>query len=330
MLPAASLTAAGPASRGQLRVAPAGGRHATLEALAVVMGSTAFALTPDARSLRMLGQDRRHHALDPWLREGLARLGIGRDAIPTFRRRGQRFDFCLEDSWTGWFLAPTLASLARDESLVLLHLDGHTDLMPTLLVRKGPETAFDPATGHAFDPRLPKDWELAIGSGAVTIGSWLTALIAVTEGRLPTIHIRHLRPAGEMMFPEVYMLQAGTVRYPLLPGYAFVAASGGGPSRGTCRTGTDATWSLTDLPAGPIVVHVDLDYFVNDFNGNAGTAPTVPDRAAVLGRMDRFFAALWATRRPVRQWVVAASPGFCCARHWPWLLAALAARIGST
>lgn len=323
------LTAGNQAARAPLRVRLAGGRGATREALSAVMGSTAFDLAPDAGSLLMLGQDRRHHALDPWLGDGLARLGIGPDAIPTFRRRGARFDLCLEDSWSGWFLAPTLASLARDESLVLLHLDDHTDLMPTLLVREASGATIDPATGRAFDPRVPQDWELAIGSGAVTIGSWLTALVAAGKGTLPTIHVRHLRPAGASIFPASQMLRSGTVRHPLLPGHAFVAATGGGPPRGTFRTGADPAESLADLPAGPLVVHVDLDHFVNDFNGNPGTAPTEPDRAAVLGRMDRFFAALRSTRRPVRQWIAAASPGFCCASHWPWLVAALAARIGS-
>jgi hypothetical protein len=325
MLPAASLTAAVPAAP-HLRVRPVGGREATRTALAAVMGSTVFDFASDARSLRMLGQDRRHHELDPWLGHGLARLGVAPEAIPTYRRRGPRFDLCLEDSWSGWFLAPTLGSLAPDESLVLLHLDDHADLMPTLLVRQGPGTARDPAAGRAFDPRLPEDWEMAIGSGAVTIGSWLTALVAVGPPR--AIHVRHLRPAGASMFPEFRTLRAGTVRHALLPGYAFVAAARDGAARGTCRAGSDPVETLAELPAGQIVVHVDLDYFVNDFNGNPGTAPTEPDRAAVLGRMDRFFAALRATRRPVRQWIVAASPGFCCARHWPWLLAALAARIG--
>lgn len=310
-----------------LRINPAARRSVTRDRVAAVVGSTAFDLAPDARSLRLRGQDRRHHHTDPWLREGLTALGADQEQIPTFRRPGPAFDLCLEDSWTGWFLAPTFAGIVPGESLVLVHLDDHADLMPTLLVRDGKGRVRDPATGRDFDPRTPGDWEAAIGSGAITIGSWLTALVAPGAG--PKVHVRHLHPVGSPSHRPPCPLRAGSVRHAVFPGLSFVSATGEGAGRGTWVAHEDPVAGLSYLPAGPLAVHFDLDYFVNDFNGNPGALPAVPDRSAVLARMDRVFDALRETRRPVHRWIVAASPGFCCARHWPWLLDALALRIGA-
>lgn len=310
-----------------LHVDPAPGLAATRQRVAAVLGSTAFALAPDARSLRLLGQDRRHHRIDPCLPEGLAALGTSRDRIHAFRRPGPPFDLCLEDSWSGWFLAPTLAAVPPGEALVLVHLDDHADLMPTLLVRDGAGDVSVPATGLGFAPGRAACWEAAIASGAVTIGSWLTALVAAGAG--PEIHVRHLHPAGSPSHQPPRRLRAGTVRHAVLPGRSFVDATGDGAARGTWASHDDPATALADLPAGPLAVHVDLDYFVNDFNGNPGTLPLVPDRPAVLTRMDRIFDALRQTGRPVQSWIVATSPGFCSGRHWPWLLDALALRIGA-
>lgn len=84
------------------------------------------------------------------------------------------------------------------------------------------------------------------------------------------------------------------------------------------------------MPNGKLAVHIDLDFFVNDFNGNPGTSPrslSRNDRTTILKSMDDVFEKIDQSARPVDGWVVATSPGFCAARHWPWLLESLGTRI---
>ena len=80
---------------------------------------------------------------------------------------------------------------------------------------------------------------------------------------------------------------------------------------------------LRDLPAGTVVVHIDLDWFINDFNGNASQAGRVADDAAVAlaqRKVTELFAAVAHISSRIEGWIVATSPGFCAAAHWPWLL----------
>jgi len=84
------------------------------------------------------------------------------------------------------------------------------------------------------------------------------------------------------------------------------------------------------MPAGKLAVHIDLDFFVNDFNGNPGNSPRTlshSDCNTILKRMDDLFELIDRAGRPVDRWIIATSPGFCAARHWPWLLESLETRI---
>ncbi|MQX38097.1 hypothetical protein [Roseospira navarrensis] len=308
---------------GAVPAAMAGQGDPLRAALRAILGSAAFDLAPDGGRLWLRGQDTRHHAVDPALPAALAAWGLdGPDAVGAFRETRPGYGLCFEDSWSGWLLAPVLAGLADDAPLVVLHLDDHGDRMPTLLSRVTDGALVNPATGAPFDAASRESWAEAIAHGVVTIGNWLTAL---GQGR-GVVHIRHLRPhpADAAVEGRIRPLRAGTVRHPLLPDHAFaVLEDGPPPGSGTLMETADPVRALADLPPGVLAVHVDLDYFVNDFNGNPGTRPlrrTADLARAVRGRMDALFAALAATRRPVAAWVAATSPGFCGAPHWPGLL----------
>jgi hypothetical protein len=101
-------------------------------------------------------------------------------------------------------------------------------------------------------------------------------------------------------------------------------------SSGTYRGGADVQRVLQDIPAGRIIVHIDLDYFINDFNGNIGTnflpaSEGLPIEAR--RKMDRFFDGMRAANPIVDRWVIATSPGFCSAYHWENALSELDRRI---
>lgn len=283
-----------------------------------IFGARRYVVAADGEAVHLLGPDTSYHALDPDLPAVLSRMGLaGADAAACRRRSPAAFE-CFEDVWSGPFIAEIMADAPEPEPLCLIHVDDHRDMMPAMMGPGRGKPLVDLATGRAFDPWCAEDWAPAIASGAVGIGSFLTPFL---HGRR-RVHIRHLvnRP-GDLPDGGI---EADFARPALLPGTALACVRPSPAPFGgsTYRTDTEAGALLEALPPGRIVVHIDLDYFVNDFNGNPGQAarPRGAARApGVTGRMDRLFAAL--AGRAVAGWIVATSPGFCAARHWAALLA---------
>jgi len=209
-----------------------------------------------------------------------------------------------------------------EENVVLLHLDDHLDMMPTLLAVT-PVGLRDMVHDVAFDPRRRDDWLAAMDSGTVSIGNYVTALFMGWR-----LHVRHLRERG----PHTALQQVActTVRYEITPNIAFASLTLGEYGEGSYIAQSDPEQILCDLPEGCLVIHIDLDYFIDDFNGASHGETYVPDpslRGIAKERMARFFRALSVIDRPVARWLIATSPGFCCAYHWEWLVHSLRSRI---
>lgn len=223
--------------------------------------------------------------------------------------------------WTGYFVAERYARAPLPDALTLVHLDDHTDLMSTLLV-PSEHGLVDPTNGNRFDPLSPADWQAAIRSGAVGIGNFVTALYYASF----PLHVRHLNnvPCSDY---RCYDVIAGRHAPRPVAGLGFAAARkcpAPSPQRlGTYRGGRDPAQVFEALPPGRIIVHIDLDYFINDFNGNPqpGEVNTGTDaREAASKKLDAFLAVIQPHASRIDRWIVATSPGFCSAYHWPWLL----------
>jgi hypothetical protein len=287
----------------------------------------------DACAFRLLGPDMAYHSIDPHLVEGLKAFGEFRDQsdILFYRQKCAHFDLCFEDSWSGWFIADYLAGVGNAENdLVLIHADDHTDMMATLLVRDAEELT-NPTTGHRFDPSKTDDWEVAIASGCVGIGDFITPFYYGQR----QLHVRHVNSAPKGG-SAVHSVTRAHCHYELIPDLNFAGVAMGEPdaraSVGTYVSGEDADLVLHGLPEGHVIVHIDLDYFINDFNGNPGDHSTISASeagAAASLKMKRFFAALHGAPRAIDRWIVATSPGFCSARHWPNLINQIQERIQS-
>jgi len=281
---------------------------------------------PEDGAFRLLGPDLSYHRVDPHLVGALTNLDqrLTPADIGRYRDSRQFFDLCCEDSWTGFFIAKQLRDCERPEAdLVIVHLDDHTDMMSTLLECSG-EVLRDPSTGKIFDPAASEDWESAIESGAINIGNFLTPLYFMK----PRVHVRHLRNAASAEH-RMFDVHRACCSYPQVPGKEFAAISRTtGDSRessGTYVSGSSAGEVLDSMPEGRVFVHIDLDYFVNDFNGASRGDDYLP--AATLmneaqWKMTDFFSSL-SQMPSVDRWIVATSPGFCSGYHWKSLLAQL-------
>lgn len=305
------------------------GRKATEDELRRIVCSIKFELSENGTAVRLLGPDMSYHQVDPYLSKTLAGLGKGLNAADVlgYTSSSEYSDLCFEDSWTGCFIAVQLSKHQHLRDVVLIHLDDHTDMMPTLLCRSAGQL-IDPTTGEVFDPTCSADWEAAIYSGAISIGNFITPLCSSTF----TLHVRHLNNVTETA-PLCY-LSLTSREYELIPGKQFAAIEKHGAwtseSRGTYLGGTNPDVVLGAVPEALTLIHIDLDYFINDFNGASRGAEYIPApelRTLAKQKLDRFFISLSRSNPTVHRWLIATSPGFCSAYHWDWLLSAIDEKI---
>jgi hypothetical protein len=282
-----------------------------------------FEVVHDACGFRILGPAVPYHAIDPFLAAGLTALqrDLRMEDAQSFRVCTTAFDLCLEDSWSGYFAVESLRDTPPAEDVVFIHLDHHTDMMSSLLEQRG-NAVVDPADGRTFDARSGADWRKSIESGSIGIGSFVTTLF-----QLPNrLHVRHINDFVTSDYTTYGVVHA-TQSYPEIPGRSFATIrkrrDHPAEAAGTYRGGCDPARVLAGMPPGRILVHIDLDYLINDFNGNPcdpGWAPAADARTTASGKINAFFDALLTTGLRVDRWIVATSPGFCSAYHWPWLL----------
>ena len=305
-------------------------------ALLPLIRSNIYRVNRNNKAVEIDGPDVSHQLIDPDLQVGLAWLGVGSDTRSrlNFREERSHFALSLEDSWCGEFLARHLATLQTDEPLTIIHLDDHTDMMSTLLVvEAGADGALalkDPLRAMPFDASVPADWRSAIAGGAIGIGSFLTPFFALNR-RVELFHLK-----ADQQRVETCSVMPTVTGHDLLAGYQFhslevtVVHGGETPERLYCRS-SDEQQLLAIVPHNRrVAVHIDLDYFLNDYNGNAWQVAR-PDVAAkrklALDQLDPFFAAVEQSGFAITCWMIGVSPGFCSALHWQFLIEQIERRI---
>lgn len=267
--------------------------------------------------------------VDPGLAEGLAwyarRVGpVDVPGIALAVHRSQSFQLSLYDSWTLWSWSLWLSDRSlSDLDVTVLHVDDHDDLMtPRLLNRHG--AVIDALTGEPVRLSEPPSVEAAIRSGAVGIGSFMAPFLRSAR----RVDVRHLcatsysvdRPGTyriASMDVDDMLLHRGDVR----PGVRLECAPPGeDPDRRYSVTDDLSTW-VRDLRPGPVLLHVDMDYFNNRFNWSSDWEdgerhdPSLPD---TLVRIEHVVHAL---QRPdlhsrIEDVAIALSPGFFPAELW--------------
>ena len=277
--------------------------------------------------------------IDPDIMKGLAwwsaRYGaVDVSSIPFAIYKKPGLQLSLEDSWTlydwsRWFKGHH-KSIKKQQTVTLLHVDDHDDMMtPRVIVQEG--KWLDPITGLAFDLLNPKSVESAINSGAIGIGSFMAPLLHL----VPNVHIRHLCSTGyatDRQGPHVIrpiwvaddLLVPGSHRPALeiRPVTRSINANSGADGCPYEVTDNLSHW-LKDIPNGPVLIHIDMDYFNNRFNGDSDWlefGPKYdPSFSEVMLRIDQIFEAVrQAGIAPqIVSFSVALSPGFFPTELWP-------------
>jgi hypothetical protein len=229
------------------------------------------------------------------------------------------------DSWTLLEWSSSLAHSEDTRPLVIIHVDAHSDLMAPLLKVDG-SSLFDLITGAEVNIALPASVDTAIRSGAIGIGSFLVPFLwqencETLVHLCPNIYSPDIRGWGLLEKTTVAddLLAPATLR----PMVRRNVIAGSGTSRHlVAETLRD---SHLELHGKQILLHIDLDYFNNRYNGDSHWHeqedrhdPPVTD---MLEAVERLFVELTESgMEEIAHLMIACSPEFCPAEYWEPLI----------
>ncbi len=271
-------------------------------------------------SLDWPGDADRH--VDPALDTGLRWWGRGitlGSMWSTWWRDG-RIMTSLYDTWTlvSWCEWLSRAPTGTAEQAVILHADDHRDLAsPRLFLRGG--SLVDAITADEVRLTDPATVQRAIESGAIGMGSFMTPFLR----EFPHATVRHLCQPPKMQVDVQWGLAVTCFPDTLLdPDAARLAVqlvesrAGAGVYVGT----SDARAWSRDIEGRPVLVHIDMDYFNNRYDGDSAwplREPRLdPDLPAMLSKVDELIDSLAASKAVIEDVAIAYSPGFFPAEFW--------------
>jgi hypothetical protein len=268
-------------------------------------------------------EGRRH--VDPRLHEQLAAWGsTDLSGMATARRRSGRVLTSLYDTWSllSWSQWADRAKPAVDDRITILHIDDHRDLMSPRLAIEG-DTLVDLITGEPFDVGDPASVLSACNSGAVGMGSFLTPFLLA----FPNCDVRQLCQPPKTAGTSDWRYRAARERDDLLrlgaerPAITLTPTHGTG--MGHYRATNDLDDWLADIADGPVLLHVDLDYFNNRYDGDGDWMDRMrrhdPSLQSIMSHIDEVTGSMEAAGLidRIEDAAVAFSPGFFPAEFWP-------------
>ncbi|WP_447953583.1 hypothetical protein [Sphingopyxis chilensis] len=249
--------------------------------------------------------------------------GIRLSGMASARRRSGRVLTSLYDTWSlvTWSEWVARAAPGAEEPITILHLDDHRDLMSPRLAYEG-DGLIDMITGAPFDIRDPASVLAACESGAVGMGSFLTPFLLA----FPNCDVRQLCQPPKVDRTTNWSIVPSVEKDDLLiPGAdrpAIALEPFGEGQAGRYRATNDLQDWLADIGPGPVLLHVDMDYFNNRYDGDGDWIdrrrkhdPTLEE---VLSHIDEVTSAMRCAGlvERIQDAAVAFSPGFFPADMW--------------
>lgn len=216
-----------------------------------------------------LGLQRSNYDYCEDIGEGLNWLGVDRDDVRNFYVSGPKSFLCLLESWIPYGWSTFLANNNyRENRIAVIHLDDHADIMSPKIGLYGADWK-DMFTHAAIDMGSPETMKQAVLSGAITLGSMMTPLLHHLD-RVDVFHLAYGGSTASMSIDRI------TIDDDLLdPGRRRMAVD---ISSNVGRTQHDAsrylrTPEIADIvksihPRVDILLHIDMDYFNNRYNGS--------------------------------------------------------------
>lgn len=260
--------------------------------------------------------------IDPALDVGLRwwGRGVSLGSMWSARWRKGRIMTSLYDTWTllSWCEWLTRVPSSTTEQVVILHVDDHRDLgSPRLYLANG--ALVDAITNEEVRLKDPVTVQRAIESGAIGMGSFMTPFL----WQCPQVTVRHLcqppKMQADMRRELVLNLALDTLLDPDSERLAIELVEGASGTEKYLGTSDTAKWS-NNIEGRPALVHIDMDYFNNRYDGDSAWPQRAhrldPDLPTMLSKVDNLINALAASKAIIEDVSIAYSPGFFPAEFW--------------
>lgn len=260
--------------------------------------------------------------VDPALDVGLRwwGRGVSLGSMWSARWREGRIMTSLYDQWTllSWCEWSARVPMSTVEQIVILHVDDHRDLgSPRLYLTN--DTLVDAITHEEVQLNDPVTVARAIDSGAVGMGSFMTPFLWLR----PRAIVRHLcqppKLQGDVRRQFMLNVAPDTLLDPTsqrLTVDLMDVATGTGNYFGTSDAGS---WAA-GIEGRSALVHIDMDYFNNRYDGDSAWTerdPRLdPQLPAILSKVDELVNALATSKAVIEDVSIAYSPGFFPAEFW--------------
>jgi len=266
--------------------------------------------------------DEAERHIDPNLEVGLRwwGRGVSLGSMWSARWREGRIMTSLYDTWTllSWCEWLTRVPSSTTEQIVILHVDDHRDLgSPRLYLANG--VLVDAITSEEVQLKDPWTVQRAIESGAIGMGSFMTPFL----WQCPQATVRHLCQPPKMQADVRQMLTLTTAPDTLLNPDAerlTIELVGGAIDTEDYLGTSDTTMWSHGIEGRPALVHIDMDYFNNRYDGDSAwpqhTLRLDPDLPTILSKVDDLINALVASKVIIEDVSIAYSPGFFPAEFW--------------
>lgn len=281
----------------------------------------------DGWELELYWPDGEDRHVDPHLNEGLLWWGqnVTRSTMALAQRRCGRVLTSMYDTWTlhSWSERIEREGLTLSEPLTILHVDDHFDLgTPRLIIEE--DCLLDLITTKRVHLDRAQSVREAILSGAIGMGSFLTPFVYYS----PQVEIRHLRQPPKTGTTERFRICRVTEPDGLLspgaprPAVRLEQCYEGSLEQNLYTITPDLKSWLQGVGERPILLHVDMDYFNNRYDGDSEWPQRLerhdPPLDQILAEIDNVIDALRAhdAWSRIKDIVISYSPGFFPAEFW--------------
>ena len=280
--------------------------------------------TQVGREFQLQGPGLSYLGLDANLSANLARFSASElllTDVADFHEVKDGYNLCFEDTWSLLFWLRYLKANPGVRKINIIHLDDHTDLMPPLLYKKQDEY-FQVTDDKKVDFDNPESIIDFIREGSINLGSFIAPLIFF----LNRVNIFHLRKEPSPNGPtKQNMVESYINDFPYLDKDRIsisVTDKNDEPTKGFYYRGNDLQSLIGEINGDPTFLHIDLDYFLNQFNGNFrnDNPGNIITHVELEEEISFICAALSRIRPQIVDVTIATSPGFCPSSHWEFLI----------
>ncbi len=251
--------------------------------------------------------------------QGLSFLGISKEDVSEYCPITDNIALCLSENWLPYaFSYLSKRDNCANTSMNIIHVDDHSDLMsPFICFDK--DRYCNMLSGEEINFYDSESIKKAVRSGAITIGSMLTA-IAYSMNQTNIIHLKN----GAQ--PQEYALVKDTFHDKMLRGGCQRIIMKKEPSHaGANKYFVTNSWSDLEKQINrdiPSLLHIDMDFFNNRYNASTSWAEEPerhdPDFVQQQREMDKLIKSIEALKESnyIRYVLIGISPSFYPVEYW--------------